>query len=115
MKKPALMPVLLAFSQIAGKMTKSLRPGSVHSYDNICHHQRMNERRVNKTNIGRRLWNAITKGWVADVPDDIACCEFKCRVLQCTQGQWESCENRLRYMAMVEEHRTKGPKDGNAE
>ena len=49
-------------------------------------------------------------GWVAEVPEDIACCEFNCRELHCEQGQWETCEHRLHHMAIVKERRTKGAK-----
>ncbi len=62
----------------------------------------MNASPKNKTSLGRRLWNLMTKGWVADVPENVSCCEFNCRELNCDQGQWETCEHRLRHMAMAE-------------
>ena len=63
---------------------------------------------TNKTSFSRRLWNLITKGWIADVPEHMACCEFNCRELHCGQGQWETCEHRLRHMAIAEEHKARG-------
>ncbi len=75
----------------------------------------MNETQTNKISIGRRFWNFIFRGWIAEVPDDIACCEFNCRELNCDRGKWETCENRLRYIARLEEYRTKAAKLGSAE
>lgn len=75
----------------------------------------MNGPYTNKISIGRRLWNLIFKGWIAEVPDDIACCEFNCRELNCDQGKWETCENRLRYIARLEEYRTRAAKREKAE
>ncbi len=63
----------------------------------------MNDPQIHTTSVSRRLWNLITKGWVANVPADVACCEFNCRKLHCEQGEWESCENRLKYMAVGKE------------
>jgi hypothetical protein len=59
---------------------------------------------INKTSIGRRLWTMIANGWVANVPEDIALCEFDCRNPLCTQQQWEICGYRLQQMAVVESY-----------
>ena len=75
----------------------------------------MNGPQLSETSYGRRLWNSIVKELVVEVPDDIAYCEFNCRELNCEQGKWETCENRLRFMASVEEHRTKAAKRGKTE
>jgi hypothetical protein len=64
----------------------------------------MNEPRISETSVIGRLWNTITKGWVTEVPEDISCCEFNCRESHCEQRRWESCEHRLRYMAIAQEH-----------
>ena len=32
---------------------------------------------------------------IQDVPDEMARCEFQCRKLACSQGEWESCARRL--------------------
>lgn len=75
----------------------------------------MEEPRTHNTSIMRRLWNSVIKKWVADVPDDIACCEFNCRELHCEQGQWETCEHRLRYQAIIKQRRAKGAKGKSTE
>jgi hypothetical protein len=63
----------------------------------------MNDSRTSKTGLNRRLWNWTTKGWVAEVPEDIACCEFDCRVLHCGQRQWATCKHRLHHMAVIQQ------------
>jgi len=32
---------------------------------------------------------------VAEVPDDLAVCEFDCRESQCSWDEWASCERRI--------------------
>lgn len=44
----------------------------------------------------RRFFQWVRKQIVQDVPEDAALCEFDCRKEQCTQGEWESCERRLK-------------------
>jgi hypothetical protein len=34
---------------------------------------------------------------VDDVPDDLAICEFDCRKLRCTQGEWVTCDRRITW------------------
>lgn len=36
---------------------------------------------------------------VAEVPDDIAVCEFECSKTECRRGDWHRCERRLRAAA----------------
>lgn len=43
----------------------------------------------------RRLWTWLKAQYVAEVPEDIAVCEFDCRKTQCFYKQWTSCERRL--------------------
>lgn len=38
----------------------------------------------------------IKDQWVREVPDEIAVCEFDCRKNQCLEGEWLSCERRIR-------------------
>ena len=33
---------------------------------------------------------------IDEVPAAMAVCEFDCRKLECSHGDWETCENRLR-------------------
>jgi hypothetical protein len=47
------------------------------------------------TTFGRWVINQI----VQDVPEDIALCEHDCRKRQCTLGEWDRCERRLRNAA----------------
>jgi len=47
------------------------------------------------TRFGRWVRDQI----VQDVPEDIALCELDCRKGQCTMGEWESCERRLKKAA----------------
>lgn len=51
-----------------------------------------------KISFVRRAWELIASKWIADVPENIACCEFNCRKLNCEQGEWETCGHRLSYM-----------------
>lgn len=44
----------------------------------------------------RTLWDWVRRQVVDDVPQGDALCEFDCRKLQCTEGEWEACERRLR-------------------
>jgi hypothetical protein len=34
---------------------------------------------------------------VQEIPDEIACCEFLCRELECSHKRWETCPNRIEY------------------
>jgi hypothetical protein len=47
---------------------------------------------------------------VADVPDDIAACEFDCRKTQCPEGEWEHCKRRLTHAAAGELSRARTDK-----
>jgi hypothetical protein len=50
-------------------------------------------------NVFARLWRWTKGQIVADVPDNIALCEFSCRKLQCSMGEWANCERRIRNAA----------------
>ena len=44
-----------------------------------------------------KLFKNLLKGpFIADVPPELAQCEFGCRVGQCNYGKWRNCENRIR-------------------
>jgi hypothetical protein len=65
-----------------------------------------------KSIVGRSLKEMVTKmaklfkwfkdTWkgslAADVPPELAQCEFECKVQACSHGRWASCENRIRCM-----------------
>ena len=40
---------------------------------------------------------------VAEVPEDVAVCEFECTKTECRLGDWECCERRLRACATQEQ------------
>jgi len=42
-----------------------------------------------------RLYNRWKDFVVEDVPEDLAICEFDCRTLHCTRGEWASCDRRI--------------------
>ena len=46
-----------------------------------------------KNNWLNKLWKQF-KNQVQKVPPNISACEFECRKLECTQEEWENCENR---------------------
>ena len=58
----------------------------------------MNGQKEDRPNYLRRLWRWIKTRLIQDVPEDIAACEFDCRRTECRQGDWKTCENRLRGM-----------------
>jgi len=43
----------------------------------------------------RGFFQWIRSQFIGDVPEDVSLCEFDCRKVQCTQGDWEACERRL--------------------
>ena len=50
-------------------------------------------------NLLRNVWDRVRRQIVCEVPETDALCEFDCRRLQCTEGEWETCERRLRRAA----------------
>ena len=44
---------------------------------------------------------------VAEVPDDIAVCEFECSRAECRLGDWQCCEQRLQASA-PQQHKQDG-------
>ncbi len=47
----------------------------------------------------QRIWRWFQRQIVQSVPEDTALCEFDCRKQQCTMGEWESCDRRIRKAA----------------
>ena len=33
---------------------------------------------------------------VAEVPEDVAVCEFECNKTECVEGDWQHCQRRMR-------------------
>ena len=56
----------------------------------------MLEDRSGKDGIVRRFWLFARRQVVQDVPAENALCEFDCRKGQCTLGEWEACDRRIR-------------------
>ena len=50
-------------------------------------------------NLLQNVWNWISSQIVGEVPEEDAICEFDCPRLQCTEGEWDSCERRLHRAA----------------
>jgi len=50
-------------------------------------------------NLVRAAWGWLRRQIVDDVPEADAICEFDCRKSQCSVGEWETCERRLRQAA----------------
>jgi hypothetical protein len=42
--------------------------------------------------------NLVKGPFVANTPPDLSQCEFDCRSLECSQGQWLHCKSRIRCM-----------------
>jgi hypothetical protein len=47
----------------------------------------------------RRVWRFFMNQLVQDAPEADMLCEFDCRKEQCTVGEWQTCERRLRRAA----------------
>jgi hypothetical protein len=50
-------------------------------------------------NLLQNVWNWVSGQIVGEVPDEDAICEFDCPKLQCSEGEWDSCERRLHRAA----------------
>jgi len=53
-----------------------------------------------RSNSRPSLWNRLTSLLIADVPEDIAICEFDCSKNQCTYGEWATCQRRIHLQAL---------------
>jgi hypothetical protein len=49
-----------------------------------------------KTGLVARMKRWISGRIIKEVPSDMATCEFHCRELDCSRGDWDTCEDRLR-------------------
>ena len=50
-----------------------------------------------------RSWQWLKNKIIQEVPEDCGWCEFDCEKLQCSMGDWEDCENRLRSKVQSQE------------
>ena len=46
------------------------------------------------------LWRRLQSWLIAEVPEDIAICEFDCSKNQCTYGEWATCQRRIQIQAL---------------
>jgi hypothetical protein len=42
--------------------------------------------------------NLVKGPLVANTPPELSQCEFECRSLECSQGEWLNCKKRIRSM-----------------
>ncbi len=49
--------------------------------------------------LRKQLWERLKDQVVQDVPEEDATCEFDCRKQQCTEGEWATCERRIKRAA----------------
>lgn len=50
-----------------------------------------------------RFWRTLTRRLIADVPQELSCCEFDCKKPDCARGEWETCPTRLGFEAGLKE------------
>lgn len=48
--------------------------------------------------LRKRLRNLV----IRDVPEDYQSCEFDCREVHCSVGNWEECEKRLHFRTQTQ-------------
>jgi len=46
-------------------------------------------------NLFQNIWKWVSGQIIGEVPEEDALCEFDCPRLQCSEGEWETCERRL--------------------
>lgn len=56
----------------------------------------MTREEVNSSSPFARFWLRLKGHIVAPVPASSARCEFECRELQCSEGEWDNCEARAK-------------------
>lgn len=63
--------------------------------------QRVDPIMVDKMSFKERILEHI----VADVPDELAPCEFDCPMQQCLEDDWKHCGNRLKMVEAIQSRR----------
>jgi len=53
-----------------------------------------------RSNSRPGLWYRLKSLLIADVPEDIAICEFDCSKNQCTHGEWATCQRRIQLQTL---------------
>ena len=54
----------------------------------------------NRSDSRTSLWQRLKNMLIADVPEDLAICEFDCPKYQCTHGEWATCQRRIQLTAL---------------
>ncbi len=54
----------------------------------------------NRSSSRASLWHRLKSLVIAEVPEDVAICEFDCSKNQCTQGEWATCQRRIQLEAL---------------
>jgi len=54
------------------------------------------EERYKSDSLLFRSWQWVKGQIVGEVPEENELCEFDCRKQQCAQGEWATCDRRLR-------------------
>jgi hypothetical protein len=60
----------------------------------------------------QRFLAFLTRHIVAEVPDEIAAC-MECGVIQCVEGKFRNCPNRLARVTALKAMRTAGGQQAN--
>jgi len=55
-------------------------------------------------NLFTRLLSKIRSAVITETPIELAACEY-CRKTECSQGNWETCENRIKEMNYIKQNR----------
>ncbi|MGO9924082.1 MAG: hypothetical protein ACLQIB_56475 [Isosphaeraceae bacterium] len=61
------------------------------------------------------LWQRFKSLLIADVPEDIAICEFDCSKNQCTYGEWATCQRRINLQALSNPKQVELAQDGTGQ
>ena len=54
-----------------------------------------------RTRRAWREWLRTQLEQISDVPPELACCEYECRVTHCDSQRFNACERRIAYTASV--------------
>lgn len=57
-----------------------------------------------KQNLIKRLLSKFSNAVITEVPLELEACEY-CRKTECSQGNWETCENRIKEMNYIKQNR----------
>jgi len=61
------------------------------------------------------LWHRLKSLLIAEVPKDVAICEFDCPKNQCTYGEWATCQRRIQLEALCHPKLVESAQDATAD